>query len=40
MGNGVVNDFAGIFFVAETSVNRNLNSFCPVAVANRPKSVL
>ena len=40
MGDGVVNDFAGIFFVAETSVNRNLNSFCPVAVANRSKSVL
>ena len=40
VGDGVVNDFAGIFFVAETSVNRNLNSFCPVAVANRSKSVL
>jgi len=40
MGDGVVNDFAGIFFAAETSVNSNLNRFCPVAVANRSKSVL
>jgi len=40
MGDGVINDFAGMFFVAETSVNRNLNRFFPVAVANRPKSVL
>ena len=39
MGDGVVDDFAGVFFFAETSVNSNLNRFCPVEVANRPKSV-